>query len=228
MNGAHDLGGRHGFGAIDRSQQENFAHDWERRVFRMTLGCGMLGNWNLDESRFAREDTDPAHYLASSYYEHWLDGLEKLLLEKGMISAEELASGVAQGQGAQQAVGAEAVAKILAGGGPTEMPCDRAAQFSAGDVVIVKADAPRGHTRAPEYVRGKRGTIIGHYGAHIYADEHARSGEKVPEYLYSVEFSGDALWGQGHGDTASAVRLDLFEPYLLSVQAHIAGLQGAG
>lgn len=70
MNSAHDLGGMHGFGPIDRSQIENFVSEWEEKVFALTLACGMLGQWNLDQSRFAREKMDPGHYLCSSYYEH--------------------------------------------------------------------------------------------------------------------------------------------------------------
>jgi nitrile hydratase subunit beta len=33
---------------------------------------------------------DPADYLRSSYYEHWLHSLETLLVEKGVISEAEL------------------------------------------------------------------------------------------------------------------------------------------
>ena len=67
MNGAHDLGGRHGFGPVDRSQTEDFIYPWEEKVFGLTLTCGMLGQWNLDQSRFARECTDHVHYLSSTY-----------------------------------------------------------------------------------------------------------------------------------------------------------------
>lgn len=93
MNGAHDLGGMHGFGAINPEPNEPAFHaEWERRAFAITLGMGARGEWNLDMSRHARERTDPARYLASSYYEQWLRGLELLLIEHGLITAEELAA----------------------------------------------------------------------------------------------------------------------------------------
>ena len=214
MNGAHDLGGKHGFGPIDTSQQVNFAHEWEEQVFKLTLACGMLGQWNIDESRFAREDTDPAHYLTSSYYEHWLDGLERLLLEKGLVSEQELTERKADGKSTLSAVAAGQVPAILAAGGPTLLDTDRRAMFESGQRVVVIDDNPRTHTRAPGYVKGKTGTIIQHYGAHIFADEHARSAKKEPQYLYSVEFDAVDLWGRVTAQAPSVVRVDLFEPYL--------------
>ena len=35
MNGAHDLGGRHGFGPVDRSQTEDFIYPWEEKVLSL-------------------------------------------------------------------------------------------------------------------------------------------------------------------------------------------------
>jgi nitrile hydratase len=35
---------------------------------------------------------DPAHYLESSYYEHWLTAIETLLVEKGVLTQDELAA----------------------------------------------------------------------------------------------------------------------------------------
>ncbi len=91
MNGAHDLGGLHGLGPIDPEQDEPVFHaDWERRVFALTLAMGARGEWNIDMSRFARESMDPAAYLATSYYEHWLHGLESLLAERGQVTPAEL------------------------------------------------------------------------------------------------------------------------------------------
>src|SRR5580693_4603338 len=100
MNGGHDLGGMHGLGPIlaeSESQEPVFHADWEKRVFGLALALGPLGQWNIDMSRFARERQHPADYLLHSYYENWLVGLEKLLVEKGLVTAEELGSGKAAG-----------------------------------------------------------------------------------------------------------------------------------
>jgi nitrile hydratase len=42
--------------------------------------------------RYAREQMPPAEYLATSYYEHWLFGLEQLVVEHGFVTREELAA----------------------------------------------------------------------------------------------------------------------------------------
>jgi len=96
MNGVHDFGGMDGLGPIDYETNEPVFHaEWERRVFALTLAMGCTGAWNLDMSRHARERTPPAEYLAASYYEIWLSGLERLLDETGLLSRAELDARVA-------------------------------------------------------------------------------------------------------------------------------------
>ena len=95
MNGVHDMGGMTCFGPVIREKDEPLFHaPWEQRVFAMTmLSMGQFDT--LDAFRHAIERMDPAHYLESSYYEHWLTGLETLAIEKGVIIPEELNSGIA-------------------------------------------------------------------------------------------------------------------------------------
>ena len=72
MNGIHDLGGMHGMGPIRPEANEPVFHeDWERRVFGVMIATFAGGQFNVDEFRHAIERMDPAHYLESSYYEHW-------------------------------------------------------------------------------------------------------------------------------------------------------------
>src|SRR5262249_21270475 len=93
MNGIHERGGMHGFGPVDPEPNEPvFHHEWERRAFALNLASGFLGRWNIDMGRYAREHMPPAEYLATTYYEHWLYGLERLLVEKGLVTASELAA----------------------------------------------------------------------------------------------------------------------------------------
>ena len=100
MNSAHDLGGMHGFGPIDpepESEEPVFHTDWEKRVFGLALAAGFLGKWNIDMSRYARERQHPVDYLRHTYYENWLAGLEKLLVEAELVKPEELKTGKAAG-----------------------------------------------------------------------------------------------------------------------------------
>ena len=96
MNGAHDLGGMQGFGPIDPERDEPVFHqEWERRVFALNLAMGAWGKWTIDMGRYVREQMPPAEYLATSYYEHWLFGLEKLVVEHGFLTREEIEARVA-------------------------------------------------------------------------------------------------------------------------------------
>jgi hypothetical protein len=97
VNGIHDMGGMHGLGPIDREENEPvFHHAWERRAFALNMAAGFLGEWNIDMSRYAREQMPPAEYLATTYYEHWLWGLERLLVEKGLLTRAEVEARVAE------------------------------------------------------------------------------------------------------------------------------------
>ncbi|MEM6496398.1 MAG: nitrile hydratase subunit beta, partial [Pseudomonadota bacterium] len=94
MNGGADLGGMQGFGPVVEEQNEpNFHADWESRVMGMVVALGACGQWNIDQSRLARESLPPADYLSFAYYHIWLEGVQKLLLSRDMLTEEELKSG---------------------------------------------------------------------------------------------------------------------------------------
>ncbi|HEX2528117.1 MAG TPA: hypothetical protein VHL31_17680 [Geminicoccus sp.] len=90
MNGVHDLGGLHGFGPVVREPDEAVFHaDWERTVFGLLEMLAYEGYFNIDEARHAIERMGP-DYLTTSYYEHWLAGIQMLGIEKGLFTREEL------------------------------------------------------------------------------------------------------------------------------------------
>jgi nitrile hydratase len=81
----------HGLGPIEREADEPVFHaDWERRVFALNLAMAAWGRWNIDMSRHSIERMPPAEYLATSYYEHWLAGLERRLVEHGFLTRDEV------------------------------------------------------------------------------------------------------------------------------------------
>ncbi len=97
MNGAHDMGGMDGFGPVEIEQDEPIFHaEWERRAMALTVAMGFQGLWNIDKSRYARENRDPLGYLQDSYYERWLYGLEALLEENGLITGDEIVERMAE------------------------------------------------------------------------------------------------------------------------------------
>ncbi len=94
MNGAQDMGGMHGFGPVEPEPNEPVFHaEWEKRAFALTLAMGMPGGWNIDMSRFARENRPPAEYLSMSYYQIWFAALEHMMKERGLVSDDEIAAG---------------------------------------------------------------------------------------------------------------------------------------
>src|SRR5688572_19732999 len=79
MDGVHDLGGMHGFGPVEREADEPVFHaPWEAVVVAIRRSRIMGRFFNIDEFRHGIERMDPAHYLGSSYYERWLDGLARV------------------------------------------------------------------------------------------------------------------------------------------------------
>jgi nitrile hydratase len=173
---------------------------------------GGAGLWNLDQTRSARESLPPAQYLASSYYRIWLDGLSKLMLERGLVTREELREGRMREAPVKTSVlTPDRVAAALARGAPTARPTG-AARFAGGDAVRTREINPPTHTRLPRYCRGKRGAIVMLHGAHVFPDANASGGGEDPQWLYTVRFDGAELWGPH--TSAAAVHVDCWEPYL--------------
>ena len=91
MDGIHDLGGLEGFGPVEIEPDEPVFHeDWERRTFRISRAAGHGLRYSGGAFRHSIERMDPGHYLTSSYYEHWLTGISTLIVEAGLVTAEEL------------------------------------------------------------------------------------------------------------------------------------------
>ncbi len=216
MNGAHDLGGMHGFGpVVPEADEPPFHAEWERHAFALTLAMALPGGWNLDMSRFARESLPPAEYLSKSYYEIWLAGLEKLMAERGLVAAEEIAAGkpLHPAKPVTQTLSPGDVANVLYRGAPTGREAKTPARFKLGERVRAKNMHPRTHTRLPRYVRGHAGVIDSVHGAHVFPDSHALGKDEDPQWLYTVVFGGRELWG-ADGDPAATVCVDAWEPYL--------------
>ena len=88
MNGPQDMGGMMGFGPIAPEANEPLFHaPWQRRALAISLAMGATRQWNIDMSRHAREKIPPAQYWSLSYYEIWMEGLKRLLTERGLLDA---------------------------------------------------------------------------------------------------------------------------------------------
>jgi len=223
MNGVHDMGGMQGYGPVAVEHDEPLFHAaWEKRALALTLAMGATGQWNIDLSRSARESLPPAVYLGSSYYAIWLQALEVLMRERGLVDADELASGSMHAAAAPVArvLQAAEVDAALARGASTERTPLSTARFQAGMRVLARNMHPQGHTRLPRYVRGHTGTVVLVHGAHVFADTHATRPlppfDEEPHWLYTVAFDARELWGP-QADAGVQVSVDAWEPYLEAV-----------
>jgi nitrile hydratase subunit beta len=221
MNGVHDLGGMQDFGPVVREENEPVFHaDWERRLYAMSRAVRDAGISNIDESRHGIERMNPADYLAASYYERWLDGRTRILIDKGVITEAELDARTAFFAERPDAPATTALTK------PPPAPKPPAPDhgyireptasplFAPGDAVVTRVMQPKGHTRLPRYARGKRGVIERHHGTHVFPDTNAHGLGEQPQPLYSVRFAASELWGES-AEPNQAVNLDLWESYLL-------------
>ncbi|PIF77811.1 nitrile hydratase [Variovorax sp. 54] len=210
-----DLGGQPGFGPVTPEPEGELFHGaWEPRALALTLAMGATGSWNIDASRAARE-TLP-NYRDLSYYQIWLGALEQLMLQRGQVFADEIASGEMRHPAAPVArvLQAANVPAVLAKGSGTERPASAPARFAVGQAVRMHLGRVDHHTRLPGYVQGKRGTIEHIHGAHVFADANAQGLGEQPQWLYTVVFDEAELWGDDVPRQNLAVSVDAWESYL--------------
>jgi len=91
----HDLGGLPG-STIDRTEHQN--DFWEQRVDALMRALGTLDPplVRTDELRRAIEGIGAEAYDSMSYYERWISAITEVLLERGVISVNELSAKIAE------------------------------------------------------------------------------------------------------------------------------------
>lgn len=219
MNGVHDMGGMHGFGPIEREENEPVFHQaWESRVFAMRVATPVPIPGG---GRHSIENMDPAYYLTSSYYEKWLQSRIKGFIDVGTMTAAELEARIAYyrdnpGAPVPRSEDPELVKRRLAQLRAWKSPrreVDIPPQFGPGDAVRAGNMHPPGHTRLPRYVRGKRGTVARYYGLYDLQDTVPPGTAAPPQPMYAVGFAGQELWGET-AEVNTWVYLDMWESYL--------------
>ena len=91
MNGVHDMGGSPA-GPIETGQHE--VEDWERLADAISSALGARGLYTTDEHRRAIESLK--NYRDLSYYERWVAATEILLVEKGILTGDEISERMAE------------------------------------------------------------------------------------------------------------------------------------
>jgi nitrile hydratase beta subunit len=200
-----DLGGVELPGAIVQEPEGEIFHaPWEPRVMAMVVAMGPTGMSNIDMNRSVRE-TLP-NYRDLSYYEIWLAALEKLAAQQGLLGDSPPRPA--------QVLRAETAFATIKKGFSVQRPATRPARFCVGDRVRTAAVQPPHHTRLPGYARGKLGVVERVHGMHVFPDTNAQGMGESPQWLYTVAFDAQELWGEQGGLQRSSISVDAFEPYL--------------
>jgi len=201
MDGMHDLGGKQGFGRVRHSRDAQVFHaEWEKRGNALLALAVKSGFINMDEYRHAIERMEPRHYLSAGYYERALTGVLTLLVEKGIVSREEL----------ERLAGGAVPLSLPSAPGRANDPSR--SQFARGDRVRVKEAFVPGHIRMPGYIRGKSGVVVDISPAYPFPDAHAHGVHAQDEPTYDVAFRSEELWP--HGADPALVHVGVFQSYL--------------
>lgn len=218
MDGVHDLGGKIGYGPVDVNEpEEPYHYDYEGRMWaisRIARAPGITIDW----WRHVRELIDPDDYLNRPYFDSWAQTHIATMIDAGVFTFAELESGTSVTPPAKQAKGAD-YQDVLDFNTNFAFRFDRPAEdmpkFQVGQTVHTQAIGHSGHTRLPEYARGKPGIIHSHHGAHIFPDDSAK-GHEAPQHLYTVSFKSADLWTEAEYPD-DRVLIDLWESYLAPI-----------
>ncbi len=93
--GIHDMGG------LPAGKVEATEHDyalWEKRVDALMVLLSKKGYLTVDELRRNIETLGTEAYDKMSYYERWIYSITQTLIQRGIISIDELGTGIAKAQ----------------------------------------------------------------------------------------------------------------------------------
>jgi nitrile hydratase beta subunit len=222
MDGIHDLGGKQGYGPIDVDDGETpFHHDWEAREWGIAQSARTPGI-TIDWWRHCRELILPEDYLNRPYFDSWAQTDFSTYIEAGWMTVEDIGKADAMVDGADDNLPAALTLEQVLQEDRShalrfDAEIDAEPKFSVGQQVLTASHGHAGHTRLPQYARGRRGTIQVCNGAHVFPDLSA-AGVEVHQYCYSVMFTAHELWADELWAEAESSRdkvyLDLWESYL--------------
>ncbi len=218
MDGIHDLGGKQGYGPVEVDDgDEAFHEDWEGREWGIAQ-CARTPGITIDWWRHCRELIMPEDYLARPYFDSWAQTDFSTYIEAGWITLDEIDAGrslqanenygePAAPMSLEQVLEEDRAHAVCYVG-----ECDTPPAFEVGQTVVAASHGHKGHTRLPQYARGRRGEIHAYNGAHVFPDLSA-AGEEIHQHCYNVMFMAADLWPEAAG-SKDKVYLDLWESYL--------------
>ena len=92
-SGPHDVGGQDA-GSVDREEHDTAYWEWQiDAMIRLAMSKGLFSDFA--ELRDGIERLEPDDYERLSYYERWAKSLAYTLVDKGVITDDELADRIA-------------------------------------------------------------------------------------------------------------------------------------
>ena len=224
MDGIHDLGGKQGYGPIEIDDDESaFHHDWEGREWGIAQ-CARTPGITIDWWRHCRELIMPQDYLDRPYFDSWAQTDFSTYIEASWISMEEVIAGKAspnQSRSFSDPPEPMSLQQVLQEDRNHAFRFDAKIEsepaFSVGQRVLTSSHGYVGHTRLPQYARGRYGIVHAYHGAHVFPDLSAQ-GQEIHQHLYSVSFTATELWPEAQ-NSRDKVYLDLWESYLMDGQS---------
>ena len=224
MNGPQDLGGKQGLGPVlPRGPRDEpvFGSQWERRVFGLSFCSWVASGVEVDESRSWQASLPYDRYYGSSYYERWLYSLERLMVDKGVASENEISTGRLDPSSGPAPPLVEpgdlagVVGRLVDDGVKRFAEPEDPPGFSASERVRVKTSNKRAYDRLPSYLKGRLGTIDEHCGAFAHPADLAAGRTSAPGVAcYRVRFDAIELWGESAEGAGDSLCVDLFETHL--------------
>jgi nitrile hydratase beta subunit len=221
MDGIHDLGGKEGFGPIEVDEEHvAFHHSWEGREWAISR-CARTPDISIDWWRHCRELIQAEDYLNRPYFDSWAQTDLSTYINAGLFSIEEIKTGKADPALARDYPTPVKMSpeRLLENYRKSAARFDRPAMteppFDIGRSVLTNRNGHSGHTRLPQYARGRAGIIHKHHGTHVFPDLSAK-GIETYQHLYTVTFEAEELWPEAEG-RRDRVYLDLWESYLTEI-----------
>lgn len=93
MRSHHDMGG------LEAGPVEATEHDyapWEKRVDALMMLLSARGHLKVDELRRNVEALGPDAYDRMSYYERWISSITATLIQRGVLSSDEIGRRMAE------------------------------------------------------------------------------------------------------------------------------------
>ena len=195
---------------------EKYAHQAAARSIAIVMKLHEQGHYDWPEwvDKFSVQIAPPGHYTQTAaeadaaeamlsgdgkginrnYAVLWQTACENLLVEKGLLSRDELDAKLAEMQVSETA--------------------DE--DITVGDQVLVRDVEPVGHAHLPLFLRGKQGVVIRRMGDFTFPEVAGADGEakaRGPLAVYSVRFAAREVWGPD-APAGDSLNFNIWRDYL--------------